>query len=133
MIRKWCAACAATVSLKAARGTKYVFEIDRLVARPQPVASESLLSEVGLLPDDLEGHCLIMGFQGQLCADTQLGLAEDGQAVLRKVNRSTVQDLVLGIEQGSRQQLREYATRRSPLFIQCRIPHIAFPHVKAVS
>lgn len=55
-----------------------MFEIDRLVVRPQPIASESLLSEVGLLPDDLKGHCLIMGFQGQLRADAQLDLAEDG-------------------------------------------------------
>lgn len=110
-----------------------MFEIDRLVIRPQPITSESLLSEVGLLPDDLKGHYLIMGFQGQLRADAQLDLGEDGQALLRKVNRTTVQDLILRIEQGSREQLREYSSRRSPLFIQCRIPHIAFPHVQAVT
>lgn len=59
-----------------------MFEINRLIARPKPVTSESLLSKVGLLPDDLKGHCLIMGFQGQLRADAQLGLAEDRQALL---------------------------------------------------
>ncbi len=106
MIRKRCAACAATFLLEAASGTKHFFEINSLIDGSETVTRETLLSKIRSLPDDLEGHCLIMGSQGQLCADAQLDLCKDRQALLGKVNWSTMKDLLLVIEQGSREQFR---------------------------